>query len=80
MPAVASDPTIGTRRTQLDAFAQSLRAYVLKVASYAEDDDPASEELVGNLLKPLVEHRARATANAADASTPTPGGETPKPG
>lgn len=75
---VASDPTLGTRRPQLDAFAQSLRAYVLKVASYAEDDDPASEELVGNLLKPLVEHRARATANAADASTP--GGETPKPG
>ncbi len=76
----ASDPAIGTRRPQLDAFAQSLRAYVLKVASYAEDDDPASEELVGNLLKPLVEHRARATATVSDPATPTPGGDTPKPG
>nr|MBK7066249.1 hypothetical protein [Deltaproteobacteria bacterium] len=76
----ASDPAIGTRRPQLDAFAQSLRAYVLKVASYAEDDDPASEELVGNLLKPLVEHRARATATATDPAAPTPGGDTPKPG
>jgi hypothetical protein len=76
----ASDPTLGIRRPQLDAFAQGLRAYVLKVASYAEDDDPASEELVANLLKPLVERRARATANTADAPAPTPDGETPKPG
>jgi hypothetical protein len=46
--------------------------------AYGERLEITSEELVGNLLKPLVEHRARATANAADASMP--GGETPKPG
>lgn len=80
--AAASDPTVGTRRPQLDAFGETLRKYVLKVASHADEDDAGSEELVGNLLKPLVEHRARAASAAAEpaAPAPAPGGDTPQPG
>ena len=67
----ASDPTVGTRRPQLAAFGEVLRAYVLKVAAFADADDPASEALVANLLLPLVEHRDRAVASPA-ADSPTP--------
>ncbi|MDB4927830.1 MAG: hypothetical protein JWM10_314 [Myxococcaceae bacterium] len=67
----APDTTGGTRRPQIDAFANALRGYVLKVASHADEDDTASGELVANLLKPLTEFRARSAASA-EAATPAP--------
>jgi hypothetical protein len=72
----APDAPGGTKRPQIDAFANALRAYVLKVASHADEDDAASGERVANLLKPLTEFRARSTASA-ETTTPAPDPATP---
>lgn len=59
------------RREAYEATLGALREYVLKVAAHADEEDEASQELVRQLLRPLVELRARTARAAVDAEADT---------
>jgi len=91
--ALGLDPTTPSIREPLQAFTESLRAYVLTVAAHAVPEDPSSGALTDTLLAPLYRWQsyvsvstqaetqpAQPAAPAAPGQVaPTPAAPTPAP-
>ena len=77
--AQGQDPTTPSIREPLQAFVESLRAYVLTVAAHAVPEDPSSGTLTDTLLAPLYRWQSYVTVSTQPEPQPAPPAPTQPP-
>jgi hypothetical protein len=73
----AAGPAPVSMRDPLEAFTKAVRGYALKVAAYADEDDPATQKLAAALLEPLASWQSKQPQSAQPKADPKPTDPTP---